>query len=131
MSLTMLVDTECSICGKKLGGKNMRQETRVGIFEPLMDSNGHVSHFAMGDNRLALCKSCTQSLYSWIKNRRKKKLYSSLEYPVTVGPHDCDCTDECLAKESREEKEFLSMAEKRRYDAVTDSFMDNIEFTKS
>ena len=47
MSLTMLVDTECSICGKKLGGKNMRQETRVGIFEPLMDSNGHVSHFAV------------------------------------------------------------------------------------
>lgn len=100
--MSMIVETHCSICGKKLGGKDARKETRVGIFEPHFHK-GEISHFAMGDNRLALCKSCTQSLYSWIKNRRVRCLKKSigygkgLYYDVTpVGPGDCACVEEQL-----------------------------------
>lgn len=68
----MIFETNCSICGKELGGKQRFKESRVGIFSPVV-KDGEITHFAMGDDRLALCKSCTQSLYSWIKNRRNKK----------------------------------------------------------
>lgn len=63
--------TNCSICNKPLGGKYRFKESRVGIFRPVVEE-GEIVCFAMGEGRLALCKSCTQSLYSWIKNRRAK-----------------------------------------------------------
>ena len=100
----MIVETNCSICGRKLGGKQRFKESRVGIFSPVV-KDGEITHFAMGDNRLALCKSCTQSLYSWINNRRSKKKQakniekikkmlarsseSDLVYPDNSGSHDC------------------------------------------
>lgn len=64
----------CSICGKWLNSES----TTVDIFEPKVK----IQH-------LFLCRSCNQSLQSWMENRQKKKL----TYPVTHGPHDCGCDD--------------------------------------
>ena len=103
----MIVETSCSICGRELGGKQRFKESRVGIFHPVV-KDGEITHFAMGYNRLALCKYCTKSLYSWIKNRRNKKQAeysekikkmlersskSDLVYPDNSGPHDCGCDE--------------------------------------
>lgn len=105
-------DTNCDICGSKLNGHSILKESKMGIFSPIANDEGEILYYAMGKNRYALCKACTQSLYSWIKNRRKKSILkknTDLSYPITHGPNECGCTEE-----------FLSMAEKRRRETLID-----------
>lgn len=65
--MILFIGNECSICGRHI-------DRQKNSYADLAISHDKNKDPAVWSDSMTLCKSCRQSFYSWIKNRRKKKL---------------------------------------------------------
>lgn len=75
----MCVETNCSICNRKIGGRLQYKEMRLLTFLP--DKTGT---FRSSDG-ICLCNRCKQSFYSWMKNRRKAFTDNETPHTTTIN----------------------------------------------